>query len=295
MEEFKRSLAYLLAAGKDAQSNPRGKPSVQRIAGEMGVNRATVARNLAIYRRMGYLDGSYRLTPAGKAWMDSYTQHRERLVSWMVRNGVSREHAEADAFEILNHCSSEAIALLCRSGHPDEECGRFPGKADTGWFGVSGEKAIRQLKEYFPDGSYQVHFAIYKEYSERSLLEYSMANKGFETPAVLEIKGQDGVLRLKRRAMRRQSLDGRWYSGMLASLKYEQDSYFHEAEIIDDVAAVPMGAFRIVYESGCRTVRGMARVLMSCTAGKAAMPESAGLLEFKLWMGRGEPKASPPD
>ena len=283
MVESKRSLVYLLAAVQDAEQNPKGKPSVTRIAEQMGVNRVTVTRNLSVYQARGFLDSSNRLTQIGKEWMTTYTQYQERLVSWLIHNGIREETAKADAFEILNRCSDEVVSLLCKGGHMCKECEQYPRPTPANWFGVNGRDAVEELKKYFPDGSYQVYFAIYKEQSQGNLLEFSMAADGFEPWAELEIAGNSGSLRLKRRKMRQQSMTGQWYSGMLASLRYENDAFFCEAEIRDDIVRIPLSAFRVVYEKEGRTVRGMARVLMTCTAGERAMPESAGLLEFKIW------------
>lgn len=293
MEESKRSLTYFLAAVEDAEQNPKGKPSVTRISDKMGVNRVTVTRNLSVYQAKGFLDKNNRLTQIGKEWMTTYTQYQERLVSWLIHNGIRRETAEADAFEILNRCSDDVISLLCKGGHMCKECDQYPRPEQANWFGVSGREAVGKLKRYFPDGRYQVYFAIYKEQSEGNLLELSMANAGFEPQAVLEIGGESGRLFLKRKETRQQSAMGKWYSGMLASLRYEKDAFFCEARIQEDVVEIPISAFHIIYEKDCRTVRGMVRVLMTCTAGERAMPESAGLLEFKLWRDYGSAGSLP--
>lgn len=283
MEEFKRSLKYLLAVIDDAARNPKNRPSAIRVAQKLEVNRTTVSRNLSWYQLHGFLDGDYRLTQLGKEWLDSYTQRKERLESWLVHNGIDEETAGEDAFEILNHCSDEVISLLCKGGRMCKECDQYPQQKEANWFGISGEKLTAELGKYFPDGTYPLHFAVYKEETEKSLLELSMANSGFEAPAVLKIEDGTGTVCLKRKTMRQQSAMGQWYRGMLAVLKYEQDALFREAVIERDTVFIPLSAFRIVYEKECRTVRGMARVLMSCTAGEQAMPESSGLLEFKLW------------
>lgn len=283
MEESKRSLTYLLAAVQDAEQNPKGKPSVTRIADRMGCNRVTVTRNLSVYQARGFLDSSNRLTQIGKEWMMTYTQYQERLVSWLIHNGIEEETARADAFEILNRCSDDVVSLLCKGGHMCKECDQFPRATQANWFGVNGSEAVDELKKYFPDGKYQVYFSIYKEQSQGNLLEFSMAANGFEPWATLEISGGSGEIYLRRRKMRQQSFTGQWHSGMLASLRYESDAFFCEAKIRDDVVEIPLTAFHIIYEKECMTVRGMARVLMTCTAGERAMPESAGLLEFKLW------------
>lgn len=288
MEESKRSLAYLLAAVQDAEQNPKGKPSVTRIANQMGCNRVTVTRNLSVYQARGFLDGNNRLTQIGKEWLTTYTQYQERLVSWLIHNGIEEETAKADAFEILNRCSDDVVSLLCHGGHMCKECDQFHKASQANWFGVNGAEAVDELKRYFPDGKYQVYFSIYKEQSQGNLMEFSMAANGFEPWASLEISGSSGSVFLKRRNMRQQSVTGRWYSGMLASLRYENDTFFCEAEIRDDFVEIPLTAFHIIYEKECRTVRGMARVLMTCTAGERAMPESAGLLEFKLWRKDGD-------
>lgn len=286
MEESKRSLIYFLAAVQDAEQNPKGKPSVTRIAERMGCNRVTVTRNLSVYQARGFLDSNNRLTQIGKEWMTTYTQYQERLVSWLIHNGIEEDTAKADAFEILNRCSDDVISLLCKGGHMCKECDQYPRTTQANWFGINGEEAVSELKKYFPDGKYQVYFSIYKEQSQRNLLEFSMAADGFDPHATLEIFGESGNIFLKRREMRRQSVTGQWYSGMLASLRYENDAFFCEAEIKDDVVQIPLTAFHIIYEKECKTVRGMARVLMTCSAGEKAMPESAGLLEFKLWRRR---------
>ena len=283
MEEFKKSLVYLSAAIRNAETNPKGKPSVTEIADELGVHRSTVTRALGTYQTMGYLDQNNKPTQIGKEWMDTFTQHQELLVSWLIHNGISRKTAERDALEILVNCSDNVISLLCKGGHMCKECDQFCKPAEANWFSVNGGKAISELKQYFPDGEYQAHFAIYKEQTEKSILELSMANDAFEYPAVLKIEGETGIICLKIKEMRQQSVLGIWYSGMLASLRYDEDGCICEAEIEDGVVSIPISAFRIVYELDCKTVRGMARVFMTCTAGEAAMPENAGLLEFKLW------------
>lgn len=283
MEEEKRSIRYLIAAGWEAKNNPKGKPSIKRISNHLGVNRNTVARNLNLYQTKGFLDANNRLTQLGERLVDDYMQYQERLVSWLVHHGIPEKTAQADAFEMLERCSDDVVSLLCRGGEMCKECDHYPAPSQASWFGISGRDVLRELKPSFPDGTYQLYFAIYKEQSHGSLMELSMANDGFEPYAEMMIAGEEGVILLKRRKMRQQSALGAWYSGALATLRYEEDACFHEAVIEDNMVKIPLSAFHIIYEEDCRTVRGMVRVLMTCSAGEMAMPESAGLLEFKLW------------
>ena len=112
--------------------------------------------------------------------------------------------------------------------------------------------------------------------------QVSMANRGFERPAVLKHNKRGSWLQLSIREMSAQSrMNGEAMTGHLESLKFEQDGMLHQAEIKNGVLRIPLDACRFRKRQGGE-MSGSIPITVSCSVGRVHMPESTAVLMFWL-------------
>lgn len=284
--ETEKSREYLYALMEDERQDPDRRPSISRVARKFGVNRSAVFRTVAIYVDEGILDRTYRLTEKGRDWLEERARSRERLRTWLVHNQIDEKTAKVNADSILRHCTDEVVALLGNGGIMCKACDRYADANAHVWFGLKGERFKDKLGLWIPDGKYPLHFSFFKV-QKKNLLEVSMANMGFCYPAELALNGGVGTVLLKRKEMCQQSSFGQWYTGAVKTVRYQQYDEWKEAELAGDTVSIPLSAFWITYMGeDYRRIRGIVPIRMTCTAGTQAMPESAALLEIRLWKGK---------
>ena len=275
-----KAVSYLIALAEDEERDKKHVASMSRVAQMFGVNRSTVYRSVVVYQERGFLDRNYKLTDQGREWIAEYKTHKDRLESWLLHNQIDQENAQLNTYAILHACTEDVISVLCNKGSGCMICDHWKtNDKNSSWRGMKGEQVVENLKKWFPDGKYRLHYAFLKEHLQSAVMDRSMANDGFEYPAVLEVKNGDGAVYLKRKVTRQQAAMGEWHEGMAAFLKYEQSAGLREARMVGEYLEVPLSAFWVSYEEDYKRIRGMARVIMGCSAGERAMPESPAFLE----------------
>lgn len=281
--EEKRGIDYLEALIENGKNKPLGaKPSIQEAAVSMGVNRSTVYRMVERYVQAGILDKEYRLTEYGMDWLAKRKIQQARLEGWMERCQVKKENVRANTTVMLDNCTPDLLAYISNTGLMCRGCEYHPIANVHNWFSVGGKDFKDKLGRGIPDGSYPIPFTFFKD-NKQELLELSMASRGFEHPAILELKDGEGCVLLKVRAMSQQSASGKWYTGEAVTVKYRKVNEWVEAESRAHTVRLPMSAFWLAYDGKDFTcLRGMASIKMACSAGPDAMGESEALMQIRI-------------
>lgn len=276
-----KAVSYLIALAEDEERDKKHIASMSRVAQMFGVNRSTVYRSVVSYQERGFLDRNYKLTDQGREWVAEYKIHKDRLENWLIHNQIDQENAQFNTYAILHSCTEDVISVLCNKGSGCMICDNFKSNdKNSNWRGMKGEQITENLEKWFPDGSYHLHYAFLKAHLQSSVMDLSMANDGFEYPARLEVKDECGTIYFERKPMRQQDAMGNWHEGMVSFLKYEQRTGSKEAVINGNCLELPLSIFWFSYEEDYKRVRGIAKVIMGCSVGKQAMPESPAYLEI---------------
>ena len=277
-----KAMLYLLALAESIKENPEDKPSLSRVADQMGVNRSTVQRAFIDYRKNGILDENYYLTKKGKAYAEPGRQQAERLRKLLNSHGIEKQKVVLDSLAIIKNCSKETAMLLSNMGITCDSCRHYKAARADRWKGFSGDQFKKKLGILIEDGTYEADFHFLTEICE-NVREYSMANEGFCRPALLKIQDGEGSVVLRRRTISHQSASGSWYQGEADKVEYEQSDKWISAEVLEDLISLPLNAFWISYQGDYSRFRGMIRLKMSCSAGEKAMGNRTALLEVRWW------------
>ena len=128
-----------------------------------------------------------------------------------------------------------------------------------------GTLEFKDIVEYMVPGDYPVAFVIQKTEQSKDDSPFSMADRGFEHPAVLNVS-QDGtgVLTLKPVTIERRNLMEKiFYSGKLMKLEYETKSdVFVPAEGEDGRYEIPADALQYTYHKEERQMVGSVKLKM---------------------------------
>lgn len=248
--------------------NKRGNVAI--IAEICGVTHSSVSKYLKSSYENGYLTKDYRFTPAGKVWLDRYKKMIEDLQIYFRNIGMAEREIPEQVKRMIENMDFHVLAHMVNN---DQKM-RKDHLADK-------KKVLSQnmLEEVLQYGNHFVEFTLYRlDYREGTGL--SMANRGFERPAVLKHNKRGSWLQLTIKEMKAQSrIDGKPMEGCLQSLKYEKDGLLHLAEIKDNTLRIPLEACRFNKKQGGE-VSGIIPITVTCSVGRAHMPESTAVLVF---------------
>lgn len=270
-----QQLRYLLELEKTG--NERGV--VTKIAENCNVNHTSVSRYLKSCQKSGLLNQEFEFTQAGKIWLENYKWILEGLDSYMRDIGISETEIQDNIKNMVEHVGMHTLSSIV-GNHQRIKCIPKSEKREhiTNNF----------LKEVLPIGTEcPVYFMLYRCGNGREIgtsidLSVSMANSGFEKPALLRHNRRGSWLILKIREMSAKSrIHGKEMQGHLSSLKYEKDGMLLHTKIKDGVLKIPLEACRFHRRQGGE-VKGILPVTMTCTVGRAHMPESTAILIFWL-------------
>ena len=270
-----QQLRYLLELEK--VGNERGV--VTKIAETCNVNHTSVSRYLKSCQQNGILNQEFEFTQAGKIWLANYKRILEGLDSYMRDIGISETEIQENIKNMVENVRMHTLSSIVENhqrlnGIPKSE---------------KRENVTNNfLKEVLPVGTEcPVYFMLYRKENgtERGTslnLSVSMADNGFEKPAQLRHNRRGSWLVLKLREMSAKSrIHGKEMQGQLSSLKYEKDGMLLHAKIKDGVLKIPLEACRFHRRQGGE-IKGILPVTMTCTVGRAHMPESTAILIFWL-------------
>ena len=138
------------------------------------------------------------------------------------------------------------------------------------------------LEKVLEKGNYEVGIALHQVNCTGGGPRLSMAHQGFEHIAVIRNNSRGSWLELTICPVHGISqIDGKDMTGWLSSLKYENHGQLCEVDLRANKVRIPLSACRFT-RSSHGNIKGMIMITVTCTAGKAHMPESTALLTF--WM-----------
>lgn len=259
-------LKYLM----ELEKAQKKRGSIALIAETCGVNHAAVSRYLKMCCANGKLTEDYEFTEAGRAELEGYKTLLQELPAYLRSIGIPEKEIPDNVRDMIENVDYYTLTSMV---YKNREMSRK--------YSVVKEEVLSRnfLKEVLAFGNWQVHFMLFRQGQQKEN-GISMANRGFETPALLRHNRRGSWLELSIREMSANSrITGRIMNGHLESLKYEQNGLLHQAEIRDGKVRIPLEACRFHKRLGGE-IKGMITVTITCSVGRIHMPESTALLIF---------------
>ena len=132
---------------------------------------------------------------------------------------------------------------------------------------------------YLKDGSYYFPFIIYRE-QIKNHNNLSMANRGFENPCEMIVKGHEGLVYLAVKTMSAESMSsGKKMEGRVNKMQYLYNGEFRDGGIDGRYVYFPVTALNFIAMGKGRDtmLHGSACLKMQCSVGDMHMPESAAV------------------
>ena len=244
---------------------------VGTVADICGVSHGPVSRFFKECVNYGYLTEQYTFTEAGTRALRMYERILQVTQSYLTRLGVSEESRQESLRQLIENVDYELLLSITRS---DTQV-----KKDTT---ISQESSTPNfLEKVLERGNYEVGIALH-QVNRTGGPRLSMAHQGFEHIAVIRNNNRGSWLELTICPVHGISrIDGKDMTGWLSSLKYENHGQLCEVDLRANKVRIPLSTCRFT-RSSHGNIKGMIMITVTCTAGKAHMPESTALLTF--WM-----------
>lgn len=256
---------------------PKKRGAVMVIAEKYGVNHGTVSRFFKACFEAGYIDKEYELTEKGRAWLSFYVNMEKELETYLDGIGVPKNYIDQNVQSMEENVSAHVLKAMVSQAQPVEnEINRWHKRIVQS---ISIENMIEK-------GEYPVSFVVLKhlatERGNYGVEELSMADQGFVKPALLKHDDTGISLELTLCDMQANSrISGHKMSGRLASLSYISDGVLKKAPIEDGKVCIPLEGGNYYIRTETR-LTGLIPVTVTCSVGRAHMPESTALLV--LWL-----------
>lgn len=276
-ENFKRDnlptmqqIRYLTELEK--LENKRG--NVAMISEICGVHHGSVSRYLKISYENGLLTKNYTFTKEGRVWLGKYKKLVEDLEGYFRNVGLAEEEIPAAVKKMIESLDYHVLTSMVRT---DQEMRRN--------YSASKEQRKFVVKNFLSEvlkyGTEPVSFMLFRMDHQKGY-GVSMANRGFERPAILRHNKRGSWLQLTVKEMSAESrMTGEMMTGYMESMKYEENGVLQQAEIKDRVLRIPLEACHFIKKPGGE-VLGMIPVTVTCSVGRNHMPESTAILVFWL-------------
>ena len=245
--------------------------SVALIADTCGVSHGPVSRFFKECMGVGYLTDTYEFTEKGTQALRTYQRILKEVGLYLERIGIPEVEITEKTRQLVENVDYSLLMTMTRnSGQVKESMNQQIAEEETSYY----------LENVLEKGRFDVGIAIYQLGSEGTRL--SMANNGFEHLACIRNNNRGNWIELIIREMHAHSrIDGADMRGRLSSLKYEDQGQLYEAAIREGKVRIPLSACRFM-KTRLGNVKGMVPITVTCSVGKAHMPESTALLMF--WM-----------
>ena len=242
------------------------------IADICGVSHGPVSRFFKECVSCGYLTEQYEFTEAGIRALRMYKRILHDTRDYLERLGTSEEEMPEKLRQLVENVDYELLMSITRSDiKVKKDTTSMPEEESTAWL----------LEKVLEKGNYEVKIALL-QVNRNTKPRLSMAHRGFEHLAVIRHNNRGSWLELTIRPVHGISrIDGKDMTGWLSSLKYEKQGLLYEVDLRTDKVRIPLNACRFV-RSSHGNIKGMIMITVTCSAGKAHMPESTALLTF--WM-----------
>ncbi len=246
--------------------------SVVKIAEKCGVSHGPVSRFFKECINAGYLTDEYAFTERGTMALATYKRILKEVENYLHRIDIPEQEIPEKLRQLVENVDYSLLLTMTRNSeqvresinHQEEE-----------------KEAPYYLEQVLKKGCFAVELALY--HMDRACgTRLSMAHEGFEHQAWVKNEEKGSWLELTTKEIRGHSrVNGRELVGGLASLKYENKGQLLEASIVEGKVKIPLDACRF-RKTGLGNVKGMVAITVTCSVGKAHMPESTAILMF--WM-----------
>lgn len=242
--------------------------SVALIADTCGVSHGPVSRFFKECIGAGYLSEGYEFTEKGTRALKTYQRILKEVGAYLERIGIAASEIPEKTRQLIENVDYSLLMTMTRNSGQVKES-RNQTNAEKG--------SLYYLDHVLEKGRFEVGIAIYQLNTEGTT-KLSMANNGFEHLACIRNNTRGSWLELTTREMHAHSRDMR---GRLSSLKYVDQGQLYEAAIREGKVRIPLSACRFM-KTHLGNVKGMVSITVTCSVGKAHMPESTALLMFWL-------------
>ncbi len=276
-DNFKRNnlptmqqIRYLTELEK--MENRRG--NVSMISEICGVHHGSVSRYFKMCAESGLLNDDYTFTRAGREWLHKYQKLIEDLEKYLQNIGVGANEIPASVRQMVESLDYYVLSSMIRS---DQEM-RKEYSASKRSPGFTMKSFLSDVLAY---GTEPVEFVLFRVDAQKTC-HLSMANRGFEHPAILRHNKRGSWIQLTIKEMKAESrMTGEAMTGHLASMKYEENGVLQQAEIKEGKLRIPLEACHFTKKQGGE-VMGTISVTVTCSVGRNHMPESTAVLAFWL-------------
>lgn len=263
-----QQLQYLIELEK--LGNRRG--NIAMIAEICGVHHGSVSRYLKICCENGLLEKDYTFTANGKLWLDGYKKVIGDLEIYLRNIGMAESEIPGHVKRMIENLDYHVLVTMLRCDREMRRDHSANKKEST------SKKFLSEVLEY---GTHPVEFMLFRVGHPEGT-QVSMANRGFKRPAYLKHNKRGSWLYLNIQEMIAQSrMSGETMTGHLNSLKFEQEGVLHQTEIKNGQLRIPLDACRFRKHQGGE-MSGSISITVSCSVGRAHMPESTAILMFWL-------------
>lgn len=256
MELESNQIAYLLYLNR-ADEKAR---SVTNMAKEFSVAKSTMSRHLAVLKQMDIVEdeGKLKLTDHGKELAKQYEEEIVLFQKWFQQYmpDCSQQAKDDNARNMVLALTPELKTKWLEKIRKNSMYDKFDGR---------GVLEFLDIVEFMIPGDYQVAFVIQKTEPSKDDSPFSMADRGFEHPAVLSVsQNGTGILNLKPVTIERRNLMEKiLYSGKLMKLEYETKSdVFVPARRQRDYYEIPADALQYTYHKPERLMIGSVKLKM---------------------------------
>lgn len=276
-ENFKRDnlptmqqIRYLMELEK--LDHKRG--TVSMISEICGVHHGSVSRYLKISYESGLLTKDYEFTKAGRVWLGKYKKLVEDLERYFQNIGLAEEEIPAAVKKMIENFDYHVLTSMIRT---DQEIRRN--------YSANKDKKKTPMKNFLSEvlkyGTESVSFMLFRVDHETGY-RVSMANRGFERPAILRHNKRGSWIQLTVKEMSAESrMTGEMMTGHMESMKYEENGVLQQAEIKNRKLRIPLEACHFIRKPGGEVI-SMIPVTVTCSVGRNHMPESTAILVFWL-------------
>jgi Mn-dependent DtxR family transcriptional regulator len=247
--------------------------TVTRLAHDFGLSKTSISRAVNWLEKNDLVRREdtrhIMLSAYGQMLAKGYRAQRDTAREWMLLEGLPEEKAddEAMAMAIGAPTTISVIAARAMALHAIKQ--RLREKRD-----FSGSEFCAALD----NGNYQVNFFFYRSGNGVFTAAPSMANDGFEQPADLDVKGDEGTITLHARAIERPIEEGSKRAvGVLRSLRYRQNGRVEDARQQNFNFSIPVSVLEFQTIGDGALYQGKALMQMACSGGLGYMPESDAL------------------
>lgn len=247
---------------------------ISDLAEQLGVSKAAVSQAIDIYESNGLINrnssGRIALTYAAEPVIKEIKRKQEIIFKFFstMRN-FTDEMAIKSALQYICFMPNESVDGLIQKITENDEISRIRWDLNN---------KDNQMVFPFDNGSYQVHFDIYKKDCE----EISMGDKGFVKPAKMVVINGTGTITLTSKEIRYKGEKGKQFRGRLSRLSCLRGSDYVRIKRQKNEYTIPLNYINKLGKAPDGTLYGTVRILAEASRSVSKMPSSEADIVFKF-------------